>query len=91
MNEFVINLLSNFSYLSVILAILIGCLSVVALLVYLFFWLLNVVYKISKNSSYFIHFLMHKKKFIEWHKETNPSNVFKPKLKENLRKNEEEI
>lgn len=82
MTDFTINVLNNFTYIATVLAIILGCVLVLLLLVGLIWWILITIYKLSKGSVYFIHFLTHKKKFIKWYKENKPSKVYSPKLKE---------
>lgn len=81
MNDFVVNILSVSTYISAILIILIGCLVVIALLLYPIWYLANtLLYKRIKGVAYFVQFIRYKKQFIPWYKENRP-DVYKPKLK----------
>lgn len=78
MNHFVISLLDTFSYISAVLIIVLGCLVVVAGLLYpIWFLINNVLYKRTQASIYFMSYVKNRKKFIKWHKETDP-DVYTP-------------
>lgn len=82
MNDFMIEVLSVSTYIAALLIISIGCLAVIALLLYPLWYLMNtVLYKRTKGVIYFVQFVRYKKQFIPWYKENRP-DVYKPKLKE---------
>lgn len=82
MNDFVINILSFSSYISAVLVIILGCLTLISLLLYPIWYVFNYwLYKHIRGVTYFVQFIRYKKQFIEWFKETR-SDVYKPKLKE---------
>ncbi|GEM_PF-1599462 len=84
MNDFMIEVLSVSTQISALLIISIGCLTVIALLLYPLWYLMStVLYKRTKGVVYFVQFVRYKKQFIKWYKEQRP-DVHKGEVKNDL-------
>jgi len=70
LNDFVMVVLNSATHISSILIIILGSLVVISLPIFLINVVLNLICKQMKVSYYFISFLVHKKNFIKWHKQT---------------------
>lgn len=77
------------TYISATLIITIGSLALVCLLLYPAWYLFNsVLYKRIQGSLYFVDYIRHRKKFIEWYKK-HKRNVQKSQINKDESKLEE--